>query len=136
MTEMSPLDREALKRALKLARAESEAEREHLAGILSRQGWQEAATRAAYFLQCRALRLKPWQAPPLDCNGESAPGVYGCQPEEAAALVRRMLAAGLSIFDPDPLGALERAESACRDERVGGGKPDRAQPPSSQPEPQ
>jgi hypothetical protein len=42
------------------------------------------------------------------------PPCYGHHPEEIA-LRQRLLAAGLSLFEPDPLGALTQAESARRD---------------------
>jgi hypothetical protein len=60
----------------------------------------------AYGAQIDALHLEPWQDPPcvidLDDVDENN--------EQGAALLRRMLAAGVSRYDPDPMRALERAE--------------------------
>jgi hypothetical protein len=129
-------DREALTRALEMARAESKQERAHFDALLSRQGWEEAALSACFVCQSRTLKLRPWQAPPVHVHDDEVTGPsYGHRPEEIA-LRRRMLAAGLSVYEPDPIAALEAAESARHDERVVDGKRDRAQPPSSQPEPQ
>jgi hypothetical protein len=105
-TELDEIDRAALERALALVRAESEQERERVDRELIEQGWQQAAELAAYQCQCRTMRLRPWQAPPIDASDEFGVG-YGCQPSEVQ-LRRRLLAAGLSIYEPDPLTALER----------------------------
>jgi hypothetical protein len=118
METLSEIDREALTRALELARSESERERARLDSIEQEKGWHEAATRAVYGLQCRSLGLKPWQAPPMEARDAVNPaGGYGRTRKEVM-LRRRLLAAGLSKFEPDPLGALERVERARQDERV------------------
>ncbi len=62
--KLSKVDREALQRALAMARAESEQERAHIDRVLAEEGWREAAETAAYHLQDRALKLRPWQPPP------------------------------------------------------------------------
>ena len=90
----------------------------------SREGWQWAAETAAYQCQDKALKLRPWQPPPCwirDPDGDLAAGDDGIGGRYAAAkLTRRLLQAGLSRFEPDPVDALEAVESARRDERVGG----------------
>jgi hypothetical protein len=114
MTTLNQADREALGRALKMARAESKQERERFDEMLSREGWREAAHAAAYACQCRTLKLRPWQAPPTDVHSDVVmnPPSYGHRPEEIA-LRRRMLALGLSLYEPDPICALEAAEAAA-----------------------
>jgi hypothetical protein len=95
-----------------MARAESKQERAHFDEKLAKEGWEEAAHAAAYVCQCRTLKLRPWQAPPVHVHGAEIANVYGCQPEEVA-LKQRMIALGISVFEPDPIGALERqVESA------------------------
>jgi hypothetical protein len=120
---LSRIDREALTRALKMARAESEAERERFDREVAQRGWQHAAEAAAYHCQDRALKLRPWQPPPCwirDLEGDLAAGDDGISGRyRAALLTQRLLRAGISRFEPDPLGALAQAESARRDERVG-----------------
>jgi hypothetical protein len=109
-TELSEIDHDALTRALAMEREQDPA------GVdddLQRQPWEAAARSAAYHCQCRALKLKPWLAPPSDAGDvvTHAP-CYGHRPEEVA-LRRRLLATGISIYEPDPLGALEAAEAGA-----------------------
>jgi hypothetical protein len=76
------------------------------------RSFAEVGQFAAYCCQCRSLRLKPWQTPPMHGDAEpSHPDAddthgYGA----AAELLERLLAAGLSRWEPDPIGALEAAE--------------------------
>lgn len=114
-TGLSAVDRDALERALALALASDEPGRadqveKMLKGDPDRhmppQPWFEVAHFAAYWCQCHALGLKPWQPPPL----------YGHLPKpnnehaKAAALLKRMIDSGLSKFEPDPLKALRDIE--------------------------
>jgi hypothetical protein len=77
---------------------------------LANDGLIEAGEFACYFCQCQNLRLKPWEAPP--CHAADAaevddPIAYGERPGEVA-LRARLLRAGLSPWEPDPLAALAR----------------------------
>jgi hypothetical protein len=65
---------------------------------------------AASICQCDALGLKPWQMVPCDAEpGEiDPPGFAHRCTGAASALVARLLAAGLSRFEPDPINALAR----------------------------
>ena len=110
-TKLSRIDRDALERALALARAVSEAECARFDAIETRDGWQEAAERAAYSRQVRHLRLKPWQCPPCDCRSDEIGPGYGNSRGEVL-LRRRMLKAGISLYEPDPIGALKRGKAA------------------------
>jgi hypothetical protein len=103
---LSRIDREALERVLKMARAESEAERERFDREVAKYGWQHAAETAAYHCQDKALKLRPWQPPPCWCRDPGNGGIGGRY--AAALLTQRLLAAGLSRFEPDPIAALER----------------------------
>ena len=62
----------------------------------------EDEIRAAYRAQRKNLGLKPWQEPPCVADPDD--------PDErdkaAQALLRRMLAAGISRWEHDPLRAL------------------------------
>ena len=63
---MRKIDREALERCIEAMRDSKEpADREQIEDLLKTGGWQKAADQAAYHCQNRALRLKPWQDPPL-----------------------------------------------------------------------
>jgi hypothetical protein len=108
-TELTAHDTDALSRALRLMLANKK-EREHFESILKQYGWQEAAIRASYCAQIRALRLKPWQSPPCEDFGDEVANCYGHR-EAEVALRRRMRAHGISLFEPNPIAALAAAEA-------------------------
>lgn len=69
----------------------------------------EDERRAAYGAQCRALGLKPWQEPP--CVMDPHKPMRGTDDERIMmALLRRMLAAGVSRWAHDPLAELAEKE--------------------------
>jgi hypothetical protein len=113
---LSQADREALERALVMACRESPEEAAHIEDLLASQGWYEAATSASYRLQVKNLRLKPWQAPPQCVRTDTIGRGYGCSAAEVK-LKRRMVSLGISVYEPDPRGAIEREESARRNGR-------------------
>jgi hypothetical protein len=92
-------DREALDRAYDLAR-KYPVRAEQLATMVRYDGLEYAKRFAAYDVQTTSLGLKPWESPP--CHGD--PDGNGTEDK----LLRRMLAAGLSKWEPDPLGALTK----------------------------
>ena len=116
-TTLSPIDQDALTRALVIARAESGTERARFDDIEAQYGWREAGERAAYHLQVKTLRLKPWHCPPCDCRSDEVGHGYGHSRAEVL-LRRRMLGAGLSLYEPDPVAALERVEAVERAENA------------------
>jgi hypothetical protein len=112
MVKFAEIDRDAFERAIATAN-----ERQHREDVL-RDGasqidrmlkddpWIEVGHFCSYSCQMRSLRLKPWQYPPAwvdlnDHDPEHADGV---------ALLRRLLDAGLSQFEPDPVSALQAIE--------------------------
>jgi hypothetical protein len=75
----------------------------------------ERALFACSVAQSEALNLKPWEV----CPAESAPDPsdnanYAEQKRRARRLADQMRAAGLSIYEPDPLTALEQAAARAR----------------------
>jgi len=110
--ELTKADIEALRRAYVIGRNESPEYCEHLESIARQRGWPEAAASAVYHLQIRALRLKPWHCPPCDCRSDEIGHGYGHSRAEVM-LRRRMLKAGLSLYEPDPIAALEKIASAA-----------------------
>jgi hypothetical protein len=95
---MKKIDREALTRAMAMARKDRRLARQ-LDAQLKERPWHEVAVFAAYCLQCDNLKLPPHQSPPCAV-------INNDRDRDAADLLRRMLAAGLSEFEPDPLAAL------------------------------
>jgi hypothetical protein len=110
---MTPIDRNALERALVACRAESAARAKQIDSKLASESWEDVAEFAAYCAQGRALDLMPWQSPPCHANLRALSEPFGDPraARESAELLRRLLDAGLSRFEPDPLGALEQAEA-------------------------
>jgi len=115
MKKLSQVDREALERAVEMKRTKASlAERKQIAHMLAEQPWLEVAKFAAYCCQCDSIRPKLWQPVPCwidDVEATLAAGddkIYGYF--RATKLLKRMLAAGLSRYEPNPLAALETAE--------------------------
>jgi hypothetical protein len=65
--------------------------------------WDMVADIAAHICQYRALSLRPWQCSPSSVD-ENDPDE---RDTDAQKLLRQMLKAGVSRFEPDPLAALK-----------------------------
>jgi hypothetical protein len=100
-------DYDALERAIWIARRE---QRLDFDARLLEQDWTEVAEFASTVCQRAALHLKPWQSPPCDCD-ENDPAE---RDKNGQALLRRMLAAGISRYEPNPLEALKAAKKPKR----------------------
>ena len=104
-------DREALERAVARAR---ELDAQLIAAKLASEDWLDAAAFAASLCQDHALRLSPHQLPPCEVAPEQIDGILAADASDtwcdAAMLLRRMLRAGLSRWEPDPIAALRLAE--------------------------
>lgn len=114
---LSELDRQALERAVAIERARSEASRDQIERKLKSEPWLRVAVYCAEHCQEISLHLEPWEyLPPcaVEVNEVDAPGFEHQGVTKSAALLRRMLAAGVSRFDPDPLAAIEAAEPGRR----------------------
>jgi len=120
MRKLSHIDREALTRALEIVRNRPEKEdpghRAQVDRLLQEQGWFTAADFCCYCCQSELIRPRLWQPIPADINpagieaiiarGDDAPnGNFA-----AAKLLKRMLRAGLSRYEPDPVRALAEAK--------------------------
>ena len=113
---MTPVDRHALERALVACRAESPARAKQIDSMLTERPWEGVAQFASSCAQGLALDLMPWQSPPSHANLGALSEPFGDPraARESAELLRRLLDAGLSRFEPDPLGAIEEAEGKRR----------------------
>jgi hypothetical protein len=104
---MDEIDKDALTRALELTRAEPDSA-EQIESMLKDRPWEEVAQFAAYYQQCKNLRLKPSEMPP--CHGAVNISIPGSASDlrfpAANQLLQRMLDAGLSQWEPDPEAAL------------------------------
>ena len=112
-TKLNPLDRDALERCLKAARASKGYGHQHVERLLKEEGWLRAAEEACFYQQFTALGLKIWQQPPCEIHphdvkailarGDDGIGGQYC----AALLAKQLIEADLSQFEPDPAHALE-----------------------------
>jgi hypothetical protein len=111
---MRKIDREAVTRAIEMLRKESPGRSKQIDDSLASEPWEQVARWCAYCCQCNTLHLKIYQSPPCWTNPSEirailAKGDDGIHGHYAAAkLLRRMLAAGLSRYEPDPPAALAR----------------------------
>jgi hypothetical protein len=106
---MEAHDRRAMELAIEMARADSEKQRWEIDDMLRTQPWQQVAEFAVWRCQDRSLKLRPWECPPfLTRNVEDPSDCWGHRPQEVA-LLRRMLAVGVSRFHPEPLAAIAAA---------------------------
>jgi len=114
---LSPIDQEALERAVELMRAEGGDSRNQIEQMLRQEPWERAAGFAVDHCQEKNLRLRLWQPPPSwispkDVENIISKGDDGALGHYAAALLlKRLLAAGLSQFEPDPERALAEAKA-------------------------
>jgi hypothetical protein len=115
MKRLNRIDREALERAYAMDPDRNPASDEPIDRRLDPERWFLAAHSAAYACQCAALRPKPWQPVPASeyVSVTDDDSDYGPVMGRAAAaeLLRRLLAAGLSRYEPDPVNALARVEA-------------------------
>ena len=70
---MTRRDRDALTRAIEMANTLDPAIVQAVEAMLKSRTWEEGGEYAAYHCQMRSLRLRPWQCPPCDANGEVIP---------------------------------------------------------------
>jgi hypothetical protein len=66
--KLSPVDREALERAIELTKAENRARAAQITNKLKTESWREVAEFAAYHCQHRALQVKPWELVPVSVD--------------------------------------------------------------------
>jgi hypothetical protein len=78
---------------------------------LDQDGFETAGQFAAFTAQCETLKLHPCQAPPCAVLSgvDPDPYVYGRRLHEIA-LRDAILDAGLSVYEPDIPGALDRLD--------------------------
>ena len=113
--ELDPVYREALERAIAVIRARGGSDAVQIENKLRKEPWEYVARFAAYSQQCDNLRLGPHQSPPcwateadLIADPDDPEDIYGRR--AAAVLRKRLIEAGLSAHEPDPIQALERTK--------------------------
>ena len=115
---MKRRDRSALKRAIEIMRAEDQKCRDQVDDMLKDKNrtWLDVGDFCAMHCQMVSLGCKPWQLPPVLISDVKAalrePPDDPHQAHGAALLLKQMLDAGVSRYDPDPLNALAQAKAA------------------------
>ena len=116
--EMTKKDREALELCVKIVESGDRASHfeelrkgkpnPHGGWFIKPMTWEEMAILACHWCQYESLHLKPWQSAP------HRPSVDPMNGDDGAIRLRdKMLAAGVSIYHPDPLAALGDAEQCA-----------------------
>ena len=103
MMSLTETDFDAMARAIAAARRESPTRAKQIDAMLRNEPWEDVGRFAAFSAQIEALHLQPWEST-----------VVYADSREARALRRRLFAAGLSKFEPDPVAACEAAEAEQR----------------------
>lgn len=110
---MLRIDRDALKRAIVEARAQSSGRQQQVDKMLAKDDWSTVARFCAYSCQCENLRLKAWQPAPCWMGDERPTDDFPTRGNVAAwELRQRLIACGLSAFEPHPMRALAEREAA------------------------
>ena len=110
---LTPADEDALTRALAVTRAEDAGRLRQIDSMLADESWQSVAVFAATCAQSCSLNLAPWQSPLFRASLRDLDKPYGdpSGKRESAELLKRLLDANLSPFEPDPLVAIAAAEA-------------------------
>ena len=110
-TKISQLDQDAMERAWpRLKTLNRDRYTQLKAELDAGDDWERVSAWAAASVQYKLLGLQPWQRSPselrLDGTQHQSPSDDG-----GRLLLKRMLDAGLSRYEPDPLRALAEAEA-------------------------
>jgi hypothetical protein len=112
MRKLSEVDQEACERAIAIMRNSSAERREQLDRLLAEDGFDAAADLAVYHCQRELIRPRLWQPTPADIDPAEIEAIIARGDDGkagrfvAAKLLRKMLRAGLSRFEPQPIEAL------------------------------
>jgi hypothetical protein len=115
-TELDAIDRDALERSIAVCRAESPARAKQIDSMLQDTPWERVGVFAASCAQSRSLDLMPWQSLPFRASRADLDKPFDDPrgEREAAEVKKKLLVLGLSAFEPDPLAAIEQAETGAK----------------------
>jgi hypothetical protein len=99
------IDIDAFRRSVAMVKREGPAGREMVETMLTTTHWVEVAEFCSHRCQMKRLGLAPWQQPPCTCGEDDA---------DAGVLLGRMLEAGISQWEPDPLAALAKVQAKAK----------------------
>jgi len=111
--EINEVDCDAFHRALALMLKHRELSRDFKRRLdEGREPWADIARHAASICQIESLGLRAWQTLPceVEINETDARGCEHRSTRNASMILKRLLNAGLSRYEPDPPTALARVE--------------------------
>jgi hypothetical protein len=111
LPDLDPADAEAFTRAIELYRGLGRDRSEQVDHWLKCDGWLQAARYCAANCQKSLVRPRLWLELPMYIEPSDIEGIIARGPDrggkyQAARILRRMLRAGLSRYEPEPLKAL------------------------------
>lgn len=98
-TNLTEVDLDALKRSVEVYSRTPAGRRRVAERLAAGEEWLKVARVCAFNCQIDSMHLQPWEST-----------LVYADTREAHALVRRLKAAGLSRYEPDPLQAIAEAE--------------------------
>jgi hypothetical protein len=115
VSKLSDVDRDAFTRAIESMLRSPEAiyRNDYRRRLNTKEPWEKIGRDAACVCQCRSLGLAPWQTAPhqAELNQIDETGFEHRGTAAASALLGKLLAAGLSRYEPDPEHALAAIEA-------------------------
>lgn len=115
--DIDDADRAALDLSIKLVLDGPVIDASVVRAYLKEGDWWEAASQASYNRQMDHLELDPWESPPcwidedeIDDIIARGPGI-DCKNYNGALLLRKMIAAGIAKYHPQPITALASAKT-------------------------
>jgi hypothetical protein len=120
LTDADPLtaaDIDAMTRAIEMCRAEGAGRHRQIDAKLKDEKWARVGRFASYCSQTTTLRLEPWETPPIwirDIDAALHAPDDARRVRDAARLLQKMLALGISRYEPSPMKAIERAEAEAK----------------------
>jgi hypothetical protein len=115
LPDLDPVDAEAFTRAIELYRGLGRDRSEQVDHWLRCDGWLQAARYCAANCQKSLIRPRLWLELPMYVEPSDIEGIIARGPDrggeyQAAKILRKLLRAGLSRFEPEPLKALAAAK--------------------------
>jgi hypothetical protein len=109
---MTSIDKDALTRAIEIARKDPVPRRRIDEALADGEDWERSRGDCARRCEHDALNLMPWQLAPLYYTNHLESALRETSGRrEACEVLKKLLALGLSKFEPNPLRAIEQAEA-------------------------
>jgi hypothetical protein len=115
MTNLTDVDKDAMRRAIAITRRSEPGRDQQITAMLFDRPFERVGRFAAFSCQMDSLHLQPWETPPVWIRGDIEAALHAPNDarrvRDAARLLQRMLALGISRYEPSPMKAIEQAEA-------------------------